>query len=116
MVQHNQFPFSICYQICKRAFQTLQSQLCENMSSDDILRVEFQRYDRNKDGFISKDELKDVLGKVQTLTDQDLEDFIQENDIDKDGRINYEGKIILKNYKFIKIKRYSIFRVYEDVF
>ena len=86
------------------------------MSSNQILRAEFQRYDRNKDGFISKAELKEVLGKVQALTDQDLEDFIKDNDIDKDGRINYEGKIILKNYKFLKFKRYSIFRVYEDVF
>jgi len=72
------------------------------MSSDDILRVEFQRFDRNKDGFISKDELKEVLGKVQTLTDQDLEDFIQENDIDKDGRINYEEfmKMYFKDQKW----------------
>ena len=59
--------------------------------SNDKLRVEFQQYDKNGDGFISKDELKEVLGKVQTLTDQDLEDLIKDVDVNKDGLIDYEG-------------------------
>ena len=58
--------------------------------SNDKLRVEFQQYDKNGDGFISKDELKEVLGKVQTLTDQDLEDLIKDVDVNKDGLIDYE--------------------------
>lgn len=80
------------------------------MSSNQILRAEFQRYDRNKDGFISKAELKEVLGKVQALTDQDLEDFIKDNDIDKDGRINYEGKITLKTFISYCPKMFYVFQ------
>ena len=69
--------------------------------SNDKLRVEFQQYDKNGDGFISKDELKEVLGKVQTLTDQDLEDLIKDVDVNKDGLIDYEGKE--------KLRKLSIF-------
>ena len=49
--------------------------------NNDKLRIEFQQYDKNGDGFITKDELKEVLGKVQTLTDQDLEDLMKDVDV-----------------------------------
>ena len=64
----------------------------ENKVGNEQLRIEFQRYDKNGDGYISKDELKEVLGKVQTLTDQDLEDLMKDLDVNKDGRIDYEGE------------------------
>ena len=70
--------------------------------SNDKLRVEFQQYDKNGDGFISKDELKEVLGKVQTLTDQDLEDLIKDVDVNKDGLIDYEGKEKLRKLSIFK--------------
>ena len=58
---------------------------------NESLRVEFQRYDKDGDGFITKDELKEVLSKVQTLTEADLEELMKDIDTDQNGKIDYEG-------------------------
>ena len=58
---------------------------------NEALRVEFQRYDKDGDGFITKDELKEVLSKVQTLTEADLEELMKDIDTDQNGKIDYEG-------------------------
>ena len=82
--------------------------------SNDKLRVEFQQYDKNGDGFISKDELKEVLGKVQTLTDQDLEDLIKDVDVNKDGLIDYEGNEKLSHLIGYFSNFVIFFRISED--
>lgn len=53
-------------------------------------------FDLNDDGYISKDELKAAMETIrEPLTDQQLNELITYADIDKDGRINYEGSIKL---------------------
>ncbi|GAA0185714.1 calmodulin-related [Lithospermum erythrorhizon] len=63
----------------------------------------FQRFDRNGDGRISADELKDVLKALgSTSSPEDISLMMQEIDIDKDGYIN------LKEFSsFIKPKESS---------
>ena len=51
----------------------------------------FQVFDRNGDGFISKNELMHVLmGLGENLTEDDVMEIIDEGDKDKDGRLSYE--------------------------
>ena len=62
-----------------------------NDSENDILRI-FNRFDKNKDGFIDEDELREVMMYMfqdEKLSDAALEDLIQKVDKNSDGRIDY---------------------------
>uniref|UniRef100_A0A182Y2I5 EF-hand domain-containing protein n=2 Tax=Anopheles stephensi TaxID=30069 RepID=A0A182Y2I5_ANOST len=55
------------------------------------LYAAFKVFDRNGDGFLSVEELSDVMQNFgERLTPQELQDLLAEADIDGDGRINYE--------------------------
>jgi calmodulin len=54
-------------------------------------RAAFLVFDRDKNGFITRDELKSAMQIIgETLTDSDLDLLLKATDIDKDGKINYE--------------------------
>ena len=51
----------------------------------------FNNCDKNGDGLISHDELKEVLKDVDVnLTDQEISEMIEAVDLDGDGQINFE--------------------------
>uniref|UniRef100_A0A182IMM0 EF-hand domain-containing protein n=1 Tax=Anopheles atroparvus TaxID=41427 RepID=A0A182IMM0_ANOAO len=51
----------------------------------------FKVFDKNGDGFLSVEELSDVMQNFgERLTPQELQDLLAEADIDGDGKINYE--------------------------
>ncbi|XP_040154875.1 calmodulin-beta-like [Anopheles arabiensis] len=69
--------------------------LMKNKSREPVdekeLYAAFKVFDRNGDGFLSVDELSDVMQNFgERLTQRELEDLLAEADIDGDGRINYE--------------------------
>lgn len=56
-----------------------------------LMKEEFQTIDLDHDGFITAPELRYVLTKDgDTVTDEHVRYFIQECDVDGDGRISYE--------------------------
>ncbi|XP_061172568.1 uncharacterized protein LOC133181934 isoform X2 [Saccostrea echinata] len=61
---------------------------------DDIkhdLKKAFRVLDINGDGFISKEELREVLTKMgETLTDQEVDEMMEKADKNKDGKIDYD--------------------------
>jgi len=61
---------------------------------DDIeqdLKAAFSVFDRDKNGFITRDELKSAMQLMgETLSDSDLDELLKATDLDKDGKINYE--------------------------
>lgn len=46
-----------------------------------------QIFDSSKQGFISKDDLRNILVKAFNMTDVDIDELFKEVDGDKDGRI-----------------------------
>ncbi|KAI8976434.1 hypothetical protein BDB01DRAFT_837963 [Pilobolus umbonatus] len=57
----------------------------------DELRDCFSRFDKNGDGFISKQELKDVMVSLgENLSQDEIDDMMNEADINRDGYIDYE--------------------------
>ncbi|XP_058524887.1 calmodulin-like protein 5 [Ochotona princeps] len=55
------------------------------------LRKVFQAFDQNGDGHITVEELKQAIAKLGgPLPQEQLNAMIQEADVDKDGKVNYE--------------------------
>ena len=52
----------------------------------------FRRFDKNGDGSVSYEELKEVF-LARGKSEKDVKDFFDEADTDKDGQVDYEGKI-----------------------
>lgn len=55
---------------------------------DELLQQTFKRFDTDSSGYISSDNLREVLGG--TLTDQELHSMMSEIDANHDGKISYE--------------------------
>ncbi|XP_078315546.1 uncharacterized protein LOC111129679 [Crassostrea virginica] len=56
-----------------------------------MVREAFRVFDKDGSGYITLDEAKDILQRGEnSISDEDLEDFFNQSDLDKDGRINYE--------------------------
>jgi Ca2+-binding EF-hand superfamily protein len=67
----------------------------------DELRLCFEKFDKNGDGQISMDELKEVMNRLgEKLTDQELKDMMQDADTNNDGFIDFqEFKALMPNLK-----------------
>nr|CAD7407617.1 unnamed protein product [Timema cristinae] len=63
-------------------------------TADDITKdlvAAFRVFDRDCNGYITKDELKTAMDMIgETVTDVQLNEMLAIADIDKDGKINYE--------------------------
>ncbi|XP_054160484.1 calcium-binding protein E63-1-like [Oppia nitens] len=58
---------------------------------EEDLKAAFSVFDSDKNGFITRDELKSAMQLIgETITDRDLDQLLNATDIDKDGKINYE--------------------------
>ncbi|KAJ8899436.1 hypothetical protein K2173_018410 [Erythroxylum novogranatense] len=63
--------------------------LKENVTEE--LKEAFKVFDRNQDGFISANELRQVMIDLgERLTDDEAEQMIREADLDGDGLVSYE--------------------------
>lgn len=49
-----------------------------------------KKFDKNGDGYISKDEFKKVAG--DSLSKSELKELMERADTDHDGKVNYAGK------------------------
>ena len=54
----------------------------------------FRKFDKNGDGSVSYEELKEVF-LARGKSEKDVQDFFNEADIDKDGKVDYEGILSL---------------------
>ena len=66
--------------------------MMKEMSGDsekELLQA-FQVFDKNKDGFISVDELRQVMATLgETQSQEEIEEMIKEADQDGDGQVDY---------------------------
>ena len=65
----------------------------------------FQKFDKDGNGHIDFQELKEFLRSTgDKMTDDQVDDFFREADVNKDGKINYKGKndiMVLSNIDIV---------------
>ena len=62
----------------------------ENQISESELKESFALFDKDGNGFISRDELMRVMTTLgETLTKEEAQEIVDQADIDKDGQIDY---------------------------
>ena len=65
----------------------------EPAEQEKAIRMAFQVFDQNGDGFIDVQELKRAMKNLgEPLTDKELQDMMKEADVDKNNKIDYEGQ------------------------
>ena len=70
------------------------------------MEFSFRIYDREGNGYITTDVLKEILKEIDPgLTNDDLDNIIEEVDEDGSGTLDFDGKLDSINYlsyKFVK--------------
>ncbi|XP_023230543.1 calcium-binding protein E63-1-like [Centruroides sculpturatus] len=72
------------------AWMASHQQALMDDETEDLLAA-FRVFDRDRNGYITRDELKvamDLIG--EPMSEQQLDDLLELIDVDNDGRINYE--------------------------
>ena len=73
----------------------MERKMAETESEQDI-GATFKVFDKDGNGFISADELRHVINNFgEKLTDEEVDEYIRDADIDDDGQINYEEFVTL---------------------
>ncbi len=55
------------------------------------LKAAFRLFDKNKDGYITRAELKSAMRKIgEPVTDKEAASLVKQADLDKDGKVNYD--------------------------
>lgn len=80
--------------VSEQEFLTWMSKIKSTNDEEDIeqdLRAAFLVFDKDHNGYITKDELKSAMQIMgESLTDSDIDELLRMTDLDKDGRIDYE--------------------------
>merc|ERR1711933_193744 len=75
-------------------FLTMMARKMKDTDSEEEIREAFRVFDKDGNGFISAAELRHVMTNLgEKLTDEEEDEMIREADIDRDGQVNYEGKL-----------------------
>lgn len=68
-----------------------------------MVKEAFRVFDKDGSGYITIDEAKSILQRGEnSISDEDLQEFFNQSDLDKDGQINYEGMALHVHVVFIK--------------
>jgi len=79
-------------------FLTMMERKMKTDENDEEIREAFQMFDKDGNGYVTVDELKEVMSKLdEHLTDHEVSAMMTEADIDGDGQVNYE--------EFVKMMR-----------
>lgn len=67
------------------------SQPLDSLSPEDEMMEAFRVFDTDGDGYITKEELRQVMQQLDPdMSDKDIDDMMKEADVDNNGKIDFE--------------------------
>ena len=75
-------------------FQEFKAMMVKKKKNDDTdeMKKAFEVFDKDGSGFISVEELRQVMTQIgENLTDDEIAEMIQEADVNDDGQVDYQG-------------------------
>merc|ERR1711868_74096 len=78
-------------------FNTLWTSL--KGGDDEDIRDEFHKYDADKNGFITKDEMMQAVSILSQDKRSEAEKFIAQLDVDNDGKVSYPEFLLVWRYR-----------------
>ena len=88
-------------------FQHLVAKRVKTLNGADELREAFRVYDRERKGYISSGEFRQIVSQIgDNVTPEDIDEMVKEADLNKNGRIEYEG--LLETTKFLFLEVYIL--------
>ena len=73
-------------------FQHLVAKRVKTLNGADELREAFRVYDRERKGYITSGEFRQIVSQIgDNVTPEDIDEMVKEADLNKNGRIEYEG-------------------------
>ncbi|CAA7399175.1 unnamed protein product [Spirodela intermedia] len=74
-----------------REFLSIMAIKTKEVNAEEELDEAFKVFDKDQDGYISADELRNVMVSLgEKLTDEEVEQMIREADVDGDGQVNFD--------------------------
>ncbi|OMO55375.1 Calcium-binding EF-hand [Corchorus capsularis] len=72
-------------------FLNLMARKLKEAEAEEELKEAFRVFDKDQDGYISPNELRQVMINIgEKLTEEELDMMIREADLDGDGQVNYD--------------------------
>uniref|UniRef100_A0A8C3S858 EF-hand domain-containing protein n=1 Tax=Chelydra serpentina TaxID=8475 RepID=A0A8C3S858_CHESE len=72
-------------------FLSLMARKMRDTDSEEEIREAFRVFDEDGNGYVSAAELRHVMTSLgEKLTDEEVDEMIEEADADSDGQVNYE--------------------------
>ena len=77
-------------------FLKMMANKIKDENSEEEIREAFQVFDKDGNGVVTPNELRNVLHHIgEKLTDEEIDEMINEADMDGDGTINYEEFVLM---------------------
>lgn len=74
-------------------FLNMMAKKIQSTDSEEEIKEAFRVFDRESSGFISREELRFVMSNINAqLTEEEIEELIDDADHDHDGQISYDGE------------------------
>lgn len=83
-----------------KEFLALMTKKIKDYEIEDELLETFKVFDKDGNGYISLDELRDIINKLdQNISDIEINEMLKEADDDNDGKLSFEEFVkIMKTY------------------
>ncbi|VDI22692.1 Hypothetical predicted protein [Mytilus galloprovincialis] len=76
-------------------FLQMATDMMKSVDLADEVRDAFRLFDKNGDGYVTASELKTILSNNgEKISDEELDAMVKDADVDGDGKINYQGKVL----------------------
>ncbi|XP_070538755.1 calmodulin-like [Ptychodera flava] len=74
-----------------KVFLAMMEKKMSEQDPDEQLRAAFRAFDKDGDGFIGAQELRNVMANLgEKMTEEEIEEMIREADTDGNGQVDYE--------------------------